>query len=182
MLSLLEAMIRLSLTNIELSRRDLIDYDRRKQKSKRNESIDLLDLELLRIKSRSDHLDQIEKQYGPARIQGSIPTLKSAYQVDIVALDEQYASSENLSPGEGSVVSKESEEQDYIEVSQNHSPEHGSPEAHQEQQHQRHYVSPAKDDFHYGGFVETPGPRTTADNTRHSSPFSENATRLTVFY
>jgi len=76
---------------------------------------------------------------------------------------------------EYSTVTDLSEDQDgYLSIGLQQSPENASIEAQQS--------SPPKDEFHYGGFVESPTQQLVADASQRSSPFGSLATSHIVDY
>jgi hypothetical protein len=64
----------------------------------------------------------------------------------------------------------EEDESQYVQVKRATSPENISFES---AYHPRP-ISPSKDDFHYGGFVESPTQQTTSNNSQTSSPFCKS--------
>jgi hypothetical protein len=177
-------MIRLPLSTIELSRREISDYERRRKKSKETNTglakstIGFLPLGSTRKKLlRSEELyrdsfEAIEKQFAGHRYladkQHSTPSLSPPLSYDAIKQNQESPSHEILGLKTRSSSSNESEDHEYVQVS----PE-GSPENMTLEPYQHRPTSPSKDDFHYGGFLESPMQPTLEDRNQSSSPFRQ---------
>lgn len=162
-------MIRLQLTTIDLSRRDLSEYEKRKKLQDAPEPI-LPIFGLFKpepkqqpfYQSAKDHnksFNAIEKNYAP---QSSVSNqMMQSYLNQSLLLESSHL-------GDGDTSSNESSDApDYIQVSLEASLENTALEP----QRQTQPVSPSKDDFHYGGFVESPLWPVAEDVSGRSSPF-----------
>lgn len=168
-------MIRLSLTTIGLSRRDLSDYEKRKKVQDAPEHI-LPKLGLFKPEptqklfhhSAEDHkksFNFIERHYAPHS--SVTDQVAKSYLSQSLSLEGSRVDDETTSSDESS------DKPEYIQVSLGASPENTALEP----QQQTRPISPSKNDFHYGGFVESPLLQTVAeDGNGRSSPFGASIT------
>jgi len=175
-------MIRLPLTSIELGRRDVVDYEMRKRRRDWGEPVKpppgflyfgASQQIVYRPKAASkDSLEEIGKIYAQdyrrtAQKLDPLFTVAPTPFHDALKQESWLESPEPLANVDGYTKSwAEEEESKYVQVKRATSPENISFES----PHHRP-ILPSKDDFHYGGFVESPTQQTTSNHPQTSSPF-----------
>jgi hypothetical protein len=171
-------MIRLPLSTIDLSRRDLSDYERRK--SRNDAALLKRDYYLVaRIHSSSSRsiegvktsFDAMERRYAnrephDKRLTQSTPPRSPTLQEDTTEQEYPLCSSKYSRINHGDASLDESELQEFIQTSLENSPENTTLDTPK----QNRSITPSKDQFYYGGFVET-----------HFQPRSDNNTNLSSF-
>jgi hypothetical protein len=119
-----------------------------------------------------DSLEEIAKIYAQdhhrtAQTLDPLSTVAPTPFYDTVKQESRSQSPEPLATVDGHTANWATEESEYVQVERGASPENTSFES----PHHHRPISPSKDDFHYGGFVESPTQQATSNNSQTSSPF-----------
>lgn len=171
-------MLRLSMSTIELGSRDITDYDERKKLRGKNKTVQPL-VEFFPVQSSrnrrtrtqgssKDSLEEIEKKYNQDKdftrlfLAGRPFSPASTHHINL-----QHCEGEEISG-----VTNDSEEDGYNQVPREASLENITlqPNRRQQQQQQRP-ISPSKDEFHYGGFNESPSQQAQDEDSQDCSTF-----------